>query len=398
MIPILLQPFLRRYYSPEAFGSMAVYISIIGILIVVTSFKYELAIILPKKDKEAANVLFLSVFLSLVFNLILALLIFFWETEIVRFFNITEKYHNYIYVVPLGTFLFSFYQSISQWLIRREKFFQISQNKFTRRGVEGTIQVFSHSFSQTYGLIIGDIAGHLANIISGIYFSLKSGFKLSLLSLEKIKYVLIKYIEYPKYNVIPSLLSACSYLLPTLIINKYYALDYTGYFDLSKQMLSIPLALVATSVSSVLLQNISVKYRNNERFLKEIKPIIVIIVIISIIEILVVYFWGEWLFSYVFGERWKFSGQISRLLVWSYAFNFFVATFTSIFLAMKKIKLLSIWQIFYFGSILILFFFKNTTFVGFLNIYVFIEVTCYIVFTILLFIIIKRFESQVRAN
>src|SRR5664280_2838329 len=60
LIPILLQPILRRYYTPDIFGAYSVYFSIVGILAIVSSFKYELAIILPRTDKEAANIFFLS--------------------------------------------------------------------------------------------------------------------------------------------------------------------------------------------------------------------------------------------------------------------------------------------------------------------------------------------------
>src|SRR5665811_1102024 len=59
LIPILIQQILRRHYSADIFGAYAVYLSLVGMLAIISSFKYELAIILPRKDKEAANVFFL---------------------------------------------------------------------------------------------------------------------------------------------------------------------------------------------------------------------------------------------------------------------------------------------------------------------------------------------------
>ncbi|MGA3015050.1 MAG: hypothetical protein ABSD71_13570, partial [Bacteroidales bacterium] len=49
MIPILLQPILRRVYAPADFGAFAVYFSMIGILVVIANFRYDLAIGLPEK-------------------------------------------------------------------------------------------------------------------------------------------------------------------------------------------------------------------------------------------------------------------------------------------------------------------------------------------------------------
>ena len=396
LIPILLQPVLRRFYSPDAFGSLAVYISLMSILIVVASFKYELAIVLPRKDKEAVNIVFVSVLLNLVFNVILFFIILIFKQRIVRFLNISTEFQNYIYFVPLGTFLFSFYQSLNHWLIRRGKFVAISKNKFIRRGSEGITQVSFQFLNKTFGLIIGDIIGHIANVISGIYFSVKSGLKLSLISIVKVKYILRKYIEYPKFNVIPSLMSACSYLFPTLIINKYYSPQITGYFDLSKQMLSIPLALVAISLSNVLLKTISDKFKAKSSFKNALYPIFIMVLGIAFVEIVVIKIWGEQLFSIVFGHDWKFSGTISEILVWSYAFNFLTASFSSVFLAMKKIKLLSAWQFIYFISILILLLFKSKEFTEFLQIYVFIEVICYFILAVLIIRIISNYERKIK--
>ena len=395
LIPILLQPILRRYYSPETFGAYAVYLSLLGILTVISSFKYELSIILPKKDKEAANIFFLAFILNFLFNILLVLIIIFLKSDIAKFLNLSQEFANYLYFVPLGTFLFNFYQSINYWLIRRKGFFAISKNKFVRRGFEGSAQVGFKYANVSQGLVIGDIIGHIANISSGIYQSVKKGLTLDYLSFVKLKYVFAKYIEYPKYNVIPSVMSTCSYLLPAIFINKYFTSEYTGFFDLSKLVLSIPLALIANSISNVLLQRISEKFKKNQSFIKELFPIIIIILIIALTEIVVITLYGENLFKLFFGDVWGFSGEISGILVWSYAFNFFIASFSSLFISMKKIKILSIWQLVYFVAILSLVLFKNCTFINFIKAYVFIEIICYIVITILMVITVKKYESRI---
>src|SRR5450759_598427 len=72
LISILLQPVLRRFFSPETFGTYSVYLSIVGIITVISSLRYDDAIVLPKNDKESANVLFLS----LISNFIISVLLF----------------------------------------------------------------------------------------------------------------------------------------------------------------------------------------------------------------------------------------------------------------------------------------------------------------------------------
>lgn len=395
LIPILLQPLLRRYFTPEIFGAYSVYSSLISILLVISSLKYELAIILPKKDKEAAAVFFLTVILNFIFNFLLLLVIIIWKSKILFYLNLADTYSIYLYLVPLGTFFFSLYTSINYWLIRKKRFFPISINKFVRRGFEGIAQVTFKFAKVPNGLIYGDLIGHIGNICSGIYQGIKSGLTFRFFSPGKIRYVLIKYSEYPKFNIVPGFMSACSFLLPALMINKFYSTDSLGYFDLSKLLLSVPPALIASSISNVLLQRIAEKDKLRLSIRNDLISILVFICLVILLEVILIQFWAEDLFRILFGDKWIFSGTISKILVWAFAFNFFVSSFSSIFISLKKIKLLSIWQVIYFLSILSLFWFNNLSFSSFLKMYVIIEVSCCTLITIFMLYIIVHYEKMV---
>ena len=52
-IPIIIAPILARIYNPENFADFGLYMSILAILTVFVTGKYELAIMLPKKDRNA---------------------------------------------------------------------------------------------------------------------------------------------------------------------------------------------------------------------------------------------------------------------------------------------------------------------------------------------------------
>ena len=62
-IPIAISPILTRIYTPEDFGVFAVYLSILTIVAVVATGKYELAIMLPEEENDALNLVSLSILL-----------------------------------------------------------------------------------------------------------------------------------------------------------------------------------------------------------------------------------------------------------------------------------------------------------------------------------------------
>jgi O-antigen/teichoic acid export membrane protein len=361
-----------------------------------SSLRYDDAIVLPKTDKESTNLLGLSLIINFAINIIIFSLVLLFGKKIIAFLGLPENFPvPILYIIPLGVFLFSTYQSLNSWLIRKKKYVSVSINKLVRRSSEGAAQI-SFALNKSFnGLIYSDIIGQVANVATVAFQSGKYGLNLKLLSLTKIKYVIHKYSEFPKYNLLPAIMSSCSFLLPPIFINKFYSPETAGFFDLSKLLLSIPLAFIASSISNVLLQRISERFNRKESFLVELKPVLYIVLFISVIEILTIILFGEDLFRIIFGSQWVDSGKLSKIMVWSFAVNFVASSFTSMFVAMRRIKIFSIWQSVYFVSIISLLFFKHLPFTEFLKIYVTIEVLCYLAVLLILFSIIFRYESSI---
>ena len=63
-IPIAISPILTRLYTPEDFGVVGLFGAISGIFGAIATGKYELAIMLPKKDEDAINIFALGFILT----------------------------------------------------------------------------------------------------------------------------------------------------------------------------------------------------------------------------------------------------------------------------------------------------------------------------------------------
>lgn len=397
LISILLQPVLRRLFLPATFGTFSVYMSVAGIIAVIASLRYDDAIVLPRKDKESVNVIFLALISNFTINLLLFIAVVLWGRKILLFLNIPSNFPvSILYLIPLSVFLSNTYQCFNYWLIRKKKYKSVSLNKLLRRGSEGISQVTFALLKNSKGLVYSDIIGQTANVGTAVIQGLRNGLSFKFISTGKLKYVMKKYSDFPKYNLIPALMSTCSYLLPPIFINKYFTSEYAGYFDLTKLLLSVPLAFITASFSSVLLQKVAERYNKHESLIEDLKPVLLLVTVVSVVEIIAMTFFGELLFKLLFGESGAFSGRISKIMVWSYALNFMVSTFTAIFVSMRKIKVYSAYQLLYFLAILSLLFFIKLEFIIFLRTYVIIEVFCYIVLSLTIVFIISRYERSLK--
>lgn len=395
-IPLLIHPFLRRLYSPEDFGAFAIYFNIISIIIFMANFRYEAAIVLPKNDVESTNVLSLSIILTFFFCLLLFVLLLFFNEEFCSLINFPSKYAHFLYLLPFSAMLFSFYQSFNFWLIRKKAFKASSTNKITRRSFEGMIQL-SLGYKKYYsGLFIGDFIGNLANVCAGIFQIKKNHFNIAFVSKNKLMYVLKRYKGFPLNNFLPTLLSALATFLPFFLVNKYYSSSDLGYLDLTRLVLSIPLAFISTTISQVMFQQITSQKNNQLSVISDLKKILYIILGISILEFIVIQLFAPPLFAFVFGEGYHISGEYSKILVYIYIMNFVVSTYSSVFISFEKLKLLSIWQISYFLIICSLSFFDHIPLENFLIIYAIIEVLMSSIYCIMIYNVVKKYERAIK--
>ena len=74
-IPIAISPILTRIYSPEDFGILALFMAIVMIFGSISNGRYELAIMLPKKDQDAINIFALGLIITLSISILLLIIV-----------------------------------------------------------------------------------------------------------------------------------------------------------------------------------------------------------------------------------------------------------------------------------------------------------------------------------
>ncbi len=244
-------------------------------------------------------------------------------------------------------------------------------------------------------MFLGDLSGNFANILAGIKQLFKNKYDIKLVSRKKIGYVFKKYIDYPKFNVLPTLLSSAATILPFLFINKMYSTEIVGYLDLSRLVLSIPLIFISSTISQVFFQHSTENKHNSVSIKKYAMNIMYLLSVVVVIELLVILFAGPQLFGFVFGDRYTVSGNFSQLLIFSFVLSFIGSAFSSVFITFGKIRMNSLWQMTYFAAICSLLLFKNLTIYDFLKIYVSIEIVMHLIYCAMIYFIISQYEKKI---
>ena len=396
LIPIMLQPILKRIFTPEDFGVFEVYLKLLGILVVVFAFKYEMAIILPKNRVKALLLLTLSTVFSLAFTFITSVIVWIFNDEILNYLGVNSNYSFAIYILPFSVLFFSLYNALNYLLIRDKKFVASSVNKISRRSAEGSTQIGISFISsiKPMGLIIGDVVGNVFATLSAFYQSFRS-FRIEkrFFNIRLLRHIAKEYSDLPKYNIIPELLNAGFLAAVSFLVLAKFDIVEVGYMELTQRILAIPTAFIAYSVGQVLLQKITEMVNNKERISKEIRNTFFLLLSMTIPFVLIIYFFAEPIFGFVFGEKWIISGLYSKYLIIFYALAFLVSPLAQVLVSLQEFKVNAIWKIGRFFLIIPLFMLEFESVDNYLISYSILGGLSYVVYFFIVLFYSKKYDD-----
>ena len=346
LIPFLISPILTRLYPEEGFATFTLFIAMVGVLVVPNGGRYYYAMVVPKEDSEAMELGKLSFWLTLVYCVFLLLMVAIFYKALNGYYPLNGLW----FLMPLYVAIFGVYNIVLYLSVRKKHFKSNAIAKIAQTSATAVFGVVMSFFGFLFsGLVIGKIIGLITSIP---FFRVKLSLKTNI---QQLKAVAKKYIDYPKVTILPSLLDIFSVQALILFVGKYYSQETLGYLGLTNMILIAPLALIGVSFRDVFYQKIATLF-NSREYVKAKKLFFGSALILFLIGgsiALVLLFYGEPIFSFVYGKNWILSGKFAMILGVAFWARLCASPLSSIFNATNQLKSLSIWQITYFFTSLI---------------------------------------------
>lgn len=396
LIPILLQPVLKRLFTVEEFGVFDIYFRSVGLLAIVFSLKYEKAIILSKTKKDSVSIYLGVILLGTLSFLITELALIVLSSFGVKFSAIPEEYSLIIYLIPLSALFFLINLSSQLMFIRQKRFMASSAQKIYRRGSEGMIQVGSGLAGKFWGLPLGETTGSFTAALIGFLRLRKDLIKdLPTDLLASIKKNAKKYAEFPKYAFASNLLNTFVLSALTFQILAKFSIQEVGYAELTQRMLAIPSALIGVSLGQIILQRISTAYNKKASVRNLFTGFLIFGLLIAIPFFITIYFWGPEIFGWVFGEEWVLSGTYAKYLILSWSLLIIVSPLGQILIGLHKIKVNSFWELGKFLIIISLFVIDFENIGSYLKVYNLLLIFIYLSYLIIIIWNIRNYEKSI---
>lgn len=317
LIPFAITPILTRLYPKDVFAIFILYSSAAAIPQVISNLRYELAIVLPKRDKDAFNLLAASLLITVVVSLLICALILIFYNPILNFLQ-DKRLGKWLFLIPVSVLFQGIFQALSYWNNRKKEYKSISiarVNKSVAASITQLVPGFFKSLN-TYGLIGGMLVGQLIQAFT-YTFSVFRKYKhmIKLLSWKKMWFMLKRYKDMPLLNTFISLTNQISSQLPVLMLTRYFGVVTAGYYGLSNRIVTQPMSIIEQSFMQVFYQNAADIFNTGKDLFAFVKKTYIRLFKVAIIPYLVMLFFAPFFFRLLFTEEYKEAGEYTQILV-----------------------------------------------------------------------------------
>jgi O-antigen/teichoic acid export membrane protein len=303
-------PLLTRLYTPADFGVLAVYLSLVSVLVVVASLRLENALPIPADDGSAVNLLAACLLFLALTTAFSSLLIWLLRAELLRWMG-EPGLGPYLWLVPVSIFGAGLYQIFNCWAIRKQGFRRIARTKVTQSLTQILVQVAAGLWSPgPLGLLVGDAIGRTNGSRTLAMLDWRKDWAdLRLVGWRDMWTVTVRYRAFPLISSGAALMNAINLRLPSLLLAIYYGPAVAGCFILAQRVFGVPSAVIGDSVSQVYFGEFAKLANDDSKAMMTLfRGTVRRMFLLGLPLIVLGSVAGYFLFPLIFGRAWKDAG------------------------------------------------------------------------------------------
>ncbi len=340
LLTLLGTPILARLYAPEAFGVFAVFNSITSIIVVVACLRYENAIMLPESDRDAVNLLAVSLVIISLFSALSALVLSVGHHGVLEWLNVPEL-EQYLWLLPVAIFAGGAFLPLNYWNSRTKHFRRLSIARINRSvAMTGTqLGAGFAGYGTGGGLIGGGVVGNLiATCVLGLQIW-RDDHPVFRHSIDRRGMIegMKRYRNFPLYDAGANLLNAGSSQLPVFLLSTFFSTVVVGFYSMSLMVLQLPLNFIGVSLSQVFFQRAAeARHSGGGALSRLVEGTVAHLILLGMLPVSVLMLTGGEVFSVVLGQNWAEAGTYAQILALWIFFVFISSPISSLISIYEK--------------------------------------------------------------
>ncbi len=319
LLSLVSVPILSRIYPDSAYGEHALIISTATLMISITTFGLNSAIMKPQEDAQAKRILttalIANVSLTSVFILFCAVL-----SDVFVLFTVQGSYAIALLLIWLYVILTNLSGLLYTYVNRKGQY-----NRLLFCPIIGSVANFAIAIPLGllhfgYGGFL--LTGILSNLVICIVLARNDVPIYSHYRARDFIAVFKAYRDYVLFQYPANFISNSGFEYPMQYLGRAFSAQALGGYAMCVRVLKYPLRLIATPISTVYFRTASVYHSEGKNLADFTYKMISRILMISFVPVAAFCLFSENIFAFVLGEAWKEAGMIAAILSVQYVMMF----------------------------------------------------------------------------
>ena len=348
-VSILTAPILYRIYSKVDYGTLGLYMAIVGVAGVFSTMQYLQPILLEKEDDDAKHVMWLNRTINIAITILVTLLVFLFGDYLGELLR-NKDIMPWLYLAPISIFFSGQGQIFGIWANRKKKYKILSYNAILTALLVPALSISIGLYNNgPLGLFLGLLVSHVVPpIVLLVTLTKYDDLGLKYFDWNTIKAKAKQHKNFPIYSLPSDFINRLTNQLPVFMLSVFAGPGPVGVYNLCVRMLGIPIQLIGGAIGEVFKQKATQDYNETGDFNNVFKKTFKTLGLISIVPFLIIVFFGPQLFSFSFGQNWREAGVFAQILVLMYMLKLIISPLSYSFYILNKLKenfLIHIWML-----------------------------------------------------
>lgn len=317
-VTLLAAPITSRLFGPEEFGLAEIFRTGVAILGAIACLRYEMAIVLPKKDEDAAPIFVLCFITLLATTTLTTIITMLFGARVLTYLDAVEL-KPLLWVFPIFMFLIGARILLNKWYIRHKRF------KISATG--GILASLFRSVFEIGGGLVGfRTGGNLVVLrvfgmtISPAYFLLHISGEETRIIVRNINLGAIlesakRYIKFPLYDSLATLLQVLSMRIPIILLIAFFSPAVGGLFTKAFYLLQLPGLILGQAVGQVFLQESAIFVAEGRNLAGLVDVVSNRMTTVGLLAFAVLSIIAPELFGLFLGARWIEAGVYAQIMM-----------------------------------------------------------------------------------
>jgi lipopolysaccharide exporter len=341
-VSIIASPITSRLFDPEAFGLAALFMSGVTIIGLIACLRYEMTIVLPKSDEDAASIFSLCLIALAIITTVTSVFTLMFGGRVLVLLN-ANKLKPILWLFPLYVFLEGSRLLINYWHMRQRRF-NIPSIGRVYLNIPTSISEIIGGWAglrtggnlvvlRIFGLIISPLFLFLRVSKADVHMFLQNARPKKMYNMAK------KYMKFPLVDSWAILIIQLSWYAPIILIPAFFGPVIGGLYTKAISLLFLPTIVIGESVDQVFLQKSAALKAEGGNLTGLVEAVFNRMITIAILPFSILMIIGPELFGFFLGASWFESGVYSQIMCPYFFVSFLLLSIRNLFGTLEKQEL-----------------------------------------------------------